>query len=76
MTISVHGSTYKLSASSKPSYSLNLRISTTPALLWNFSGDLVVKNLPDNAGDAGDAGDMGSIPGSGRFPGGGNGNPL
>ena len=73
MTVSVHGSTYKFSASSKPSYSLNLRISTTPALLWNFSGDLVVKNLPANAGDAGD---MGSIPGSGRFPGGGNGDPL
>ena len=31
-----------------------------------------VKNLPSNAGD-----DMtGSIPGLGRFPGGGNGNPL
>ena len=30
----------------------------------------VVKNLPAIAGD------MGSIPGSGRFPGGGNGNPL
>ena len=33
----------------------------------------VVKNLPDNAGDSRD---MGSIPGSGRFPGEGNGNPL
>ena len=32
-----------------------------------------VKNLPDNAGDAGD---MGSIPGSGRSPGEGNGYPL
>ena len=31
---------------------------------------LVVKNLPASAGDAG------SIPGSGRSPGGGNGNPL
>ena len=30
----------------------------------------VVKNLPANAGDAG------SIPGSGRSPGGGHGNPL
>ena len=29
-----------------------------------------VKNLPANAGD------LGSIPGSGRFPGEGNGNPL
>ena len=34
---------------------------------------LVVKNPPANAGDAGDAG---SIPGSGRSPGGGHGNPL
>ena len=31
------------------------------------------KNLPANAGDAGD---MGSSPGSGRSPGGGHGNPL
>jgi len=30
-------------------------------------------NLPANAGDAGD---MGTAPGSGRSPGGGNGNPL
>ena len=34
---------------------------------------LVVKNLPANAGDARDAG---SIPGTGRSPGVGNGNPL
>ena len=34
---------------------------------------LVVKNLPANAGDAGDSG---SISGSGRSPGEGNGNPL
>ena len=33
----------------------------------------MVKNLPANAGDARD---MGLIPGSGRSPGGGNGNPL
>ena len=33
----------------------------------------VVKNLPDKEGDAGDSG---SIPGSGRVPGVGNGNPL
>ena len=35
-----------------------------------FLGGSVVKNPPANAGDAG------SIPGSGRPPGGGNGNPL
>jgi len=34
---------------------------------------LVVKNLPANAGDIRDAG---SIPGSGRSPGGGHGNPV
>ena len=34
---------------------------------------LVVKNLPANAGDLRDAG---LIPGSGRSPGGGHGNPL
>ena len=38
-----------------------------------FPGGSVVKNLPANAGDAKD---KGLIPGSGRFLGGGNGNPL
>ena len=33
----------------------------------------MVKNLPASARDRGDAG---SVPGSGRFPGGGPGNPL
>ena len=37
---------------------------------WGFPGGLMVKNLPANAGDSG------SIPGSGRSPGEGNGNPL
>ena len=37
---------------------------------WGFPGGSVVKNLPTNAGD------MGLIPGSGRYPRGGNGNPL
>ena len=35
-----------------------------------FPGSSVVKNLPANAGD------LGLIPGSGRSPGEGNGNPL
>ena len=35
-----------------------------------FPGSSAVKNPPANAGD------MGSIPGSGRFPGEGNANPL
>ena len=34
---------------------------------------LVVKSCPTNAGDTGD---VGSIPGSGRCPGAGHGNPL
>ena len=38
-----------------------------------FLGGSVVKNLPANAGDARDSS---SIPGSGRCPGIGNGNPL
>ena len=36
----------------------------------DFPGSSVVKNLPADAGDAG------SIPGSGRSPGEGNGDPL
>ena len=38
-----------------------------------FPGGSVKENLPVNAGDTGDTG---SIPGSGRSPAGGNGNPL
>ena len=38
-----------------------------------FPHGSVVKNPPSNTGDSGD---LGSIPGSGRSPGGGNGNPL
>ena len=39
-------------------------------IFMGFPGSSVVKNLPVSAGDAG------SIPGSGRSPGEGNGNPL
>ena len=42
-------------------------------LALGFPAGSVVKNPPANAGDAGNAG---SIPGSGRFPEGGNGNLL
>ena len=42
--------------------------SATPIL--GFPGGSAVKNLPAQAGD------LGSIPGLGRSPGGGNGNPL
>ena len=41
-----------------------------PVLHKGFPGGSVVKNPPDNAGDAG------LIPGSGGFPRGGTGNPL
>ena len=42
-------------------------------LYLSVPGGAVVKNLPASAGDATDTG---SIPGSGRCPGGGTGNPL
>ena len=38
--------------------------------ILDFPGGSVINNLPANAGD------MGSIPGLGRSPGEGNGNPL
>ena len=41
--------------------------------LWASQVELVVKDLPANAGDIRD---MGSIPGWGRSPGGGHGNSL
>ena len=40
---------------------------------WASQVVLDVKNLPANAGDTRD---MGSVPGLGRSPGGGHGNPL
>ena len=42
-------------------------------LSWAFPGGTEVKNLPASAGDNKRCG---LIPGSGRSPGGGNGNPL
>ena len=42
-------------------------------MLWTSQAALVVKNLPANAGDVRD---KGLIPGSGRSPGRGHGNPL
>ena len=41
--------------------------------IWASQVELVVKNLPANAGDVRDSG---SIPGFGRSPGRGHGNPL
>ena len=42
----------------------------------SFPSGSAVKNLPTNERGAGDLRDMGPIPESGRFPGGGHGNPL
>ena len=42
-------------------------------MMRGFPGGAGVKNLPANAGDVRDAS---LIPGSGRFPGGGHGNPI
>ena len=42
-------------------------------MIWASQVALVVKNPPANAGDVRD---LGSIPGLGRSPGGGHGNPL
>ena len=41
--------------------------------MWASQAALVVKNMPDNAGNISD---VGLIAGSGRSPGGGHGNPL
>ena len=46
---------------------------TLVASVWASQVVLVVKNLPANTGDLRDTG---SVPGSGRSPGGGYGNPL
>ena len=39
--------------------------------MWGFPGSSLVKKLPANAGET----DVGLIPGWGRFPGRGNGDP-
>ena len=46
---------------------------TQRLLYWAFLVAQVVRNLPANAGDVRD---LGLIPGSERYPGEGNGNPL
>ena len=47
-----------------------------PKPAGGFPGGSVVKNPLANAGDSRDSGDVGLIPGLGRSPGGGHGNPL
>ena len=48
-------------------------IGGTSKALWGSPGGTVVKNPPS---DVADAGDLDSIPGSGKYPGGGDGHPL
>ena len=50
-----------------------LQASLSFTISQSFPDGTVVKNLPANAGEVRD---IGSFPGSGRSPGGGNGNPL
>ena len=52
------------------SYRFNCMLSK---FIWAYLGALVVKNPPAKAGDVRDAG---LIPGLGRCPGGGHGNPV
>ena len=52
------------------SYMIKVTKKLKPIHLLGFPGGSVVKNPPANAGN------MGSIPGPGRSPGEGNGNPL
>ena len=48
----------------------NLTVTDSLQSQWGFPSGSVVENLPANTGDTG------SVPGLGRSPGGGNGNPL
>ena len=59
----------------KTTYIPNVRntLKYTKIIFMGSQVVLVVKNLPVNPGDVRD---VGSIPGLGRFPGGGHGNPL
>ena len=50
-----------------------MKCGRTRCLNGGFLGDSVVKNQPASAGDSRD---MGSVPGSGRSPGVGDGNPF
>ena len=52
---------------------LSTFLCTSVQSVWDFPGGSVVKNPPANAADTGD---MGWIPGLGRYPRRGNGNPL
>ena len=51
-------------------YNIIIYLQPKPAIILGFPGGSMVKNLSGNAGD------VGLVPGSGRSPGEGNGNPL
>ena len=46
------------------------------SLVWNWVASLMAQWVKNPPGSAGDTGDVSSIPGWGRSPGGGHGNPL
>ena len=72
--VTVHGVTrVGLSDSTTTTQLMGQKMNSFKFKAWGFSGGPVVKNSP---ADAGDARHSGSIPGSGRSPGGGNGNQL
>ena len=54
-------------------YTNHLILSGIPSTMWTYQVLLVVKNPPTNARDVRN---LGSIPGSGRYPEGGHGNPF
>ena len=64
---------YKTVLSVQPENKTHLGLNSSSIHDWGFPEGAVVKNPPANTGNTGDAG---SIPGSGRPPGVGNGNPL
>ena len=68
----VHGVAKELDMTERLTH-LRKGSSLLTSLAWGFRDGSMVKNLSANAGDTGD---VSSIPGLGRFPGGGNGNPL
>ena len=67
---------------SATSEAFDLLVLQIKEFFWSFNWAVTVTSLPrwlsrkESACNAEDAGNMGLIPGSGRCPGGGNGNPL
>ena len=68
--VSIHDNFVRMGRINSSTNSLSILFSLFKSGVMGFPGGSVVKNLPANAGDTG------LIPGSGRSPGEGNGNPL